>query len=182
LQYSDLKRLKFLTRCIHETLRLFPSVPNGTFRQLQYDDQIKGRDGKMVTLPKGTHINISVWNLHNNDRLWGKDVGEFNPDREFLPEEIFYNDGLRASNPESYRYSPFTIQPRACIGQPFASMEARVILAHMLHTFNIELEGDTKRVAESGKDREYETNFFQNNGTMSPKRGVYVKLAPRRKF
>ena len=41
---------------VTETLRLWNSVPNGTFRQLQFDDQIRGADGEMVTLPKGTHV------------------------------------------------------------------------------------------------------------------------------
>jgi hypothetical protein len=44
--------MTFLTRVITETLRLWPSVPNGTFRETEFDDVITGRDGKPVTIPK----------------------------------------------------------------------------------------------------------------------------------
>ena len=39
LRYRDLRRLPYLylTRCLAETLRLWPAVPNGTFRELQFD-------------------------------------------------------------------------------------------------------------------------------------------------
>ena len=36
--YEDLGRLRFLSRCITETLRLWPAVPHGTFRQLHLPD------------------------------------------------------------------------------------------------------------------------------------------------
>ena len=44
---------------IMETLRLWPVVPNGTFRQLSYEDEVKGPGGKMVKLPKGTLVQVS---------------------------------------------------------------------------------------------------------------------------
>ncbi len=53
MTYDDLAKMKFMTRCIAETLRLWPSVPNGTMREFQYDDTITGRDGKEVVIPKG---------------------------------------------------------------------------------------------------------------------------------
>ncbi len=55
---------------------------------------------------------IPVWHLHQNPKLWGPDYNEFNPDRDFLPEEIFYDKGLLTFNPTSHRYAPFTFQPR----------------------------------------------------------------------
>ena len=49
IKTGDFKRLKFMTRCIMETLRLHTAVPNGTFRELIEDDYIMGKDG-MVKL------------------------------------------------------------------------------------------------------------------------------------
>ena len=63
----------------------FPSGA-GTFRQLMFDAEVKGRGGKKVLLPKGTQVQIGEWALHMNPRLWGPDVETFNPDREFLPQ------------------------------------------------------------------------------------------------
>lgn len=39
-EFLDMQKLPFMTRCIMETLRLWPVVPNGTFRQLSYDDEV----------------------------------------------------------------------------------------------------------------------------------------------
>ena len=52
---EDLDHLPFLTRCVMETLRLWTAVPNGTFRELQYDDYVKGPGGEMVKLEASTH-------------------------------------------------------------------------------------------------------------------------------
>merc|ERR1719310_1306659 len=83
--YRDLasEKLDFLDRCITETLRMWPAVPNGTFRQLQYADTVKGKNGESVMLPKGTPVMITNWQRHRNDALWGADVHRFNPYRDF---------------------------------------------------------------------------------------------------
>lgn len=73
----------FLTRCVTETLRLWPVVPNGTFRQLSHDDEVKGPGGAMVTLPKGTLVQVTTAGRHRSKELWGDDANVFNPDREW---------------------------------------------------------------------------------------------------
>ena len=41
-------------------------MPNGTFRELQYDEQLHGAEGEMVKVAKGTSVRIPVWHLHMN--------------------------------------------------------------------------------------------------------------------
>lgn len=48
LEYHHLKELKFMTRCITETLRLWPAVPNGSFRVLQHEEKVTGLGGRKV--------------------------------------------------------------------------------------------------------------------------------------
>jgi hypothetical protein len=48
MEYRDCRRLPFLTKCIMETLRLWPAVGNGTFRELQYDEFVTGPNGTQV--------------------------------------------------------------------------------------------------------------------------------------
>ena len=36
LEYTDLNKLETMRNCINEVLRLWPSVPNGTFREFQF--------------------------------------------------------------------------------------------------------------------------------------------------
>jgi len=139
-EYTDLSRLRFLDRCITETLRLWPSVPNGTFRQLQFDDEITGRDGKRVTIPRGSIMNLVNWSKQRNPDFWGEDSGIFNPHRDFLPEELTHVgcEGA-ARNPQSYRFSPFAPAPRSCLGRNFAQMEMRLIIAYLLRSYTFHL-------------------------------------------
>merc|ERR1719414_2699285 len=140
--YKDLAsdKLDFLDRCITETLRLWPAVPNGTFRQLQYADTVKGKNGEEVLLPKGTAINIVNWQRHRNEALWGADVNKFDPDRDFAPQEVArVGSPLAAMNPQSNRFSPFAHNPRSCLGKNFAQMEMRLIMAYLLKSFDFSL-------------------------------------------
>jgi len=138
--YQDLRSLEFLDCCITETLRLWPAVANGTFRQLQYDDDVRGLDGSMVMIPKGTCINITNWSRQRNPDLWGSDAECFNPRRKFEPDELSHVGGpLAAMNPQSHRFSPFAHNPRSCLGKNFAQMEMRLILSYLLHRFTFEL-------------------------------------------
>ena len=79
----------------------------------------------MVTLPKGTYVQVSSWSRHRSVALWGPDAGVFNPDRDFRENEIWEggyggNGGFAGTNPSSKRFSPFTFSPRDCLGKNFA--------------------------------------------------------------
>lgn len=160
LEYRHCRDLGFLTRCVMETLRLWPAVPNGTFREMQFDDVVTGPDGEDVKLKKGTYVQICTWSRHRNADLWGDDVNEFNPDREFTSDELWNSDPFMAYNPSTLRYSPFTYPPRDCLGKNFAQMEMRTILAHLFRDFTFTLAGDTLEGQDSMQGI--------NRGTMGP--------------
>eukprot|EP00928_Gymnodinium_smaydae_P061412 TRINITY_DN45493_c0_g1_i1.p1 TRINITY_DN45493_c0_g1~~TRINITY_DN45493_c0_g1_i1.p1 ORF type:complete len:625 (+),score=92.39 TRINITY_DN45493_c0_g1_i1:246-1877(+) len=172
-EYNDLNRMPFLDKCITETLRLWNSVPNGTFRQLQFDDDITGKDGKRVTLPKGTVVNVVTWQRHRNRELWGNDADEFNPYRHFEPQELMRVGCPQAAmNPQSERYSPFAHSPRSCLGKNFAQMEMRLIVSYLLRSYSFTLAPPYDKLglqahssATSAKDGEFRG---VNLGTMGP--------------
>ena len=112
-----MKASPFMTKCITETLRLWPVVPNGTFRQLSHDDYVKGPDGAQVLLPKGTFVQVTTIGRHRSTELWGEDANQFNPDRAFEDDELWHDQVYAARNPHSRRFSPFTHTPRDCIGK-----------------------------------------------------------------
>jgi cytochrome P450 len=157
-----MKASPFMTKCITETLRLWPVVPNGTFRQLSHDDYVKGPGGERVKLPKGTFVQVTTVGRHRNSELWGDDVNEFNPDREWQDDELWHDQVYAARNPHSPRFSPFTHTPRDCIGKNFAQMEMRTILTQLFKNFTFELSPDEKEGVTSSIDR------GMNNGTMGP--------------
>ena len=159
--YEDLKHFKFLSRCWTEILRLWSAIPNGTFRELQYDDYIIGSDGEEVKLPKGTYVQITNWVKHRSKLLWGDDADVFNPDREFKDNELWNNQDFAGYNPYSERFSPFSYPPRDCIGKNFAQMEARVILIYLFSKFSFKLD-------KCFDDFDLSTYYGINRGTLSP--------------
>ena len=150
--YNSFFQLPFMTQCITETLRLWPALANGTYRELEKDEKIKGHDGSEITLPKGTYCQIINWTRHRNIELWGPDVNEFNPDREFKDSEIWHHEGFGGYNVSSDRFSPFTYGPRNCLGKNFSQMEMRLILLHLFKNHDFTLE---EKQEQSVKDPKY---------------------------
>ena len=140
---------------------------------------IEGPNGEQVPVNAGTQVWIPSWLLHRSEVLWGKDVLQFNPDREWLPEESWYGKSFGATNPASYRYCPFTYPPRGCIGLNFAQMESRVILAKAFYEFTFSFAEPTKSRAALAHTREHFLGV--NRGTMAPEGGLWVVATPRRR-
>ncbi|XP_041838200.1 cytochrome P450 4V2 [Melanotaenia boesemani] len=119
---EDLKKLKYLDYVIKEALRLFPSVP--FFARTLCDDW----HISSYKVPKGANVIIITYALHRDPRYF-PDPEEFRPER-FLPEN--------AAGRPPYAYIPFSAGLRNCIGQRFAQMEEKVILASILRNFTVE--------------------------------------------
>lgn len=170
--YRDLSRLPFMDRCITETLRLWPAVANGTFRQLQFADSVTGPNGKEVMLPRGTAVQIPNWPRHRNLDLWGADAASFNPEREFQKGEMAsVGCPMAAANIQSERFSPFAHAPRSCLGRNFAQMEMRLIMLYLLKEFDFSLAPPFDRLAanaESSPSPDALEFRGINRGTMGP--------------
>jgi len=171
LTYRDLSRLPFLDRCITETLRMWPAVANGTFRQLQFDDAIVGSGGSSVTLPKGTFVNLVNWSRHRNPDLWGDDVNQFNPNRKFEESEVTsVGCPMAAANPQSLRFSPFAHAPRNCLGRNFAQMEMRLIMLYLFRRFSFSFAPPYDKLMHVKSGPTADIGEFRgiNRGTMGP--------------
>lgn len=190
LCYDDLRMFEYMTKCIAETLRLWPVVPNGTFRQLQFDDTVCGPGPayKPVHVPKGTFVQIANWTRHRSKQLWGPDAETFNPDRAWKEDELWGDSHfpLGGFNPASERYSPFTYAPRDCMGKNFAHMEMRVILYTLFRHFSFDLAPPTSAYDSKtfmGVNRA--TLGPQDNGvdpSLPPTTGLYMRMTPRSQY
>ena len=106
------------------------------------------------------------WMRHRSKELWGPDVDEWDPDRDFTDIELgLTTQGLPMAgyNPSTPRFSPFTYAPRDCMGKNFAQMEMRVILCHLFHHFEFGLDGPSANYDPA-------TFYGVNRGTMGPER------------
>lgn len=147
--YDDLPKFKYLDYCLKETLRLYPPAP-GIIRVTPNNVKLN-----KYVIPKGTTISSSPYVMGRHPQHWANPEG-FRPERwQCTNDEGQVSTGV---------YFPFSLGPRNCIGQQFAIIESKVILAKFLNTFNVELcSGQTKRIHE--------------RGSLQPLDGVICKLS-----
>nr|XP_050863221.1 cytochrome P450 4C1-like isoform X1 [Vespula vulgaris] len=122
LTILELQKLSYLEMCIKESLRLYPSV-HAIFRHISQDLQLKN-----YLIPTGAICHVNIHSIHRNPKYW-PNPNVFNPDR-FLPEN------MKGRN--LYSYIPFSAGSRNCIGQKYAMLELKIMVAHILHNFYVE--------------------------------------------
>ena len=178
--YNTFFQLPFMTKCITETLRLWPALANGTYRELEKDENIIGLDGQKVTLEKGTYCQIMNWTRHRNSELWGKDVDIFNPNREFKDSEIWHHEGFGGYNVSSDRFSPFTYGPRNCLGKNFSQMEMRLILLNLFKHHDFTLDKRQERTIDDSKYMGVNTFTLGPQSVYDGLLGMYVNIHLRK--
>ncbi|XP_069136543.1 ultra-long-chain fatty acid omega-hydroxylase-like isoform X1 [Argopecten irradians] len=128
ITWDDLSKLRYLTMCIKEGMRLHSPVPL-IVREVTERLEI---DGEIV--PVGMMVLCVIYNTHHNPEVWENST-EFNPER-FSPENIEKRD--------PFAFVPFSAGPRNCIGQNFAMHEMKTIIARILRRFDLELDPNHK--------------------------------------
>eukprot|EP00887_Chlorella_sp_A99_P003484 scaffold7.g3484.t1 len=73
---EQLQRLRYLMRCVNESMRLYPHPPV-LLRRALVDDELPGG----YSVPRGQDVMISVYNVHRSPAVWDR------PD-DFLPERF----------------------------------------------------------------------------------------------
>ncbi|EEF42841.1 cytochrome P450, putative [Ricinus communis] len=155
--YEDIKDLKFLTRCINESLRLYPHPPV-LLRRAQVADVLPGN----YKVNAGQDIMISVYNIHHSSKVWDRA-------EEFVPERFDLEGPVPNETNTDFRFIPFSGGPRKCVGDQFALLEAIVALAIFLQNMNFELVPDQKISMTTG-------------ATIHTTNGLYMKLGKRKKI
>lgn len=125
---EDLNDLPYTAQIIEEGMRLHPPawiIARSATRDDRVGDfQIRG----------GSIVFMSPYACHRNPAYWSEPE-HFDPDR-FSPE-------AKAKRPR-YAYFPFAAGPRVCIGNHFAEMEARVVLATLAQRWDFTLDERTR--------------------------------------
>jgi cytochrome P450 len=120
---ADLVKLPHNEMVIHESMRLYPPAWIVS-REVIEDIEIGG-----YPIKKGSILLMSTWVMHRHPQYWDEPE-RFNPQR-FAP-------GWENHIPK-YAYFPFGGGPRICIGNQFALMEARLVLATIIQRFHLGL-------------------------------------------
>ncbi|NXA41804.1 CP46A hydroxylase, partial [Eudromia elegans] len=148
IDYEDLCKLTYLSQVLKESLRLYPPVP-GTIRWTETETVISG-----IKIPANTTLTFSTYVMGRMEQFF-KDPFTFDPQR-------FSKDAPKPY----YSYFPFSLGPRSCIGQVFAQMEAKVVMAKLLQRFEFQLvPGQSFKLLDTG--------------SLRPLDGVMCTLKPR---
>ncbi|XP_022091043.1 cholesterol 24-hydroxylase-like [Acanthaster planci] len=123
VEYGDLAKFEYMSQVIKETLRLWPPA-FGTNRLMASDVTVKG-----MKIPAGTVVWLNTYAMGRIESHF-KDPLVFNPDRFHKSE---------SEDRPVYAYFPFSMGTRSCLGQQFALIEARLIMARLLHNFEFKL-------------------------------------------
>jgi len=147
---ADLEKLAFTEAVINESMRLYPPAW-GFARESLAPVDISG-----FSFPKGAEFVMSPWVVHHDARNF--------PDPEAFKPERWQNDLLHRL--PKFAYFPFGGGPRVCIGNRFAIMEAKLVLAGAVQRFRFEPTPETK------------ISLFPSV-TLRPRGGIRLRLAER---
>jgi len=121
---ADLPELPYTEMIVREAMRLYP--PAAGFAREPIEDVTIGG----YRVPTGSLVTVNTYALHRDPRFFD-DPERFHPER--------FAAGWEERIPR-YAYLPFGGGPRVCIGNGFAMMEARLILATVAQRWQLTLE------------------------------------------
>ncbi len=122
LSVDKLRSLKALDNFVRETGRLYPpviNVPRGVAQDVEFSG---------YTIPAGTQVRVGLAACHRLPGIF-HDPDRFDPDRLAPPREE------DKQNP--YSLVTFGGGPRVCIGQHFANIEVKALIAHVLPRYTL---------------------------------------------
>jgi cytochrome P450 len=91
---------------------------------------------------KDTDAFVMIYQVHRDERYFP------DPD-EFRPERFFPQNNQTERHP--YVYIPFSFGKRNCIGQRFALLETKLILANILRNFEFECKQTVSDISPSNE-------------------------------
>ncbi|XP_043278375.1 cytochrome P450 4c3-like isoform X2 [Venturia canescens] len=118
---DHIPKLKYLEMVIRETIRLFPIAPL-MVRQLKGDIVLES-----CTLPEGCSVLMVPFVTHRNPKFWDE------PDK-FIPERFLPENSEERHHCANVSFSG---GPRGCIGQKFAIICLKTIVANVIRRYKL---------------------------------------------
>ncbi|KAF9932697.1 hypothetical protein FBU30_007540 [Linnemannia zychae] len=209
-----MQELPYLKAVFHETLRLYPQVPRNGKECIENDVL---PDGTVVY--KGDIVVFSTYAMGRNRSVWGEDADVFCPERWLMDEDEYVK--VPGSSPASvpstprqdggitkgispfgkfkmenqFKFNSFNANPRLCLGQTFATVEAMVTSCLLLQNFNFKLAPDqapvepkpsatlpmmnplmTFTTRKQPLSRQQHSNIMNSHGVDSPLSSSYITV------
>lgn len=121
---EDFKNMPLLDAVLKETMRLFPPAPQ--VARIATEDVAIPRAGRAdLRVKSGTTVLVAIASVHRDAAIWGADAGDFRPER-------FMGADASESRRNALAWMPFSAGTRNCVGQNFALLEAKTILAEIV--------------------------------------------------
>jgi cytochrome P450/NADPH-cytochrome P450 reductase len=158
--YEKLNELNICESVIWETLRLYPPIPFFV-RQCIREHTITSPN-QQIFIPLDATILINTYLIHREEKYWPKpQVFDYT---RWMRDPVTH---LKPKLAHPYCYLPFSSGPRNCIGQNFALLEAKVILAMFVQKCHLELHPKHQKIV------------LDVRITMRPKFGLFSKISRR---
>lgn len=126
--YSKVKYLPYLRAVLDESLRINPPVTFNLPRRTPSDGCQVGTE----YIPGNTSVSISSWTAHRDESLF--------PDPEKFKPERWLGEGSRELQSG---FIPFSTGARGCIGRNISYLEQTVLLASVVHRYDMALPSKT---------------------------------------
>ncbi|KAM3364325.1 hypothetical protein ACQJBY_014580 [Aegilops geniculata] len=144
LVMDDVLKMQFVLATVCESARLLPAGPLLQRCSMQHDLTLKSS----ITIPAGTILVVPLHLVQMDASIWGNDACQFNPSR-FLQKDIDLGGILAAhkgsngiklftERDKSDSFLPFGSGNRACVGQKFAILGISMLVASLLHKYEVQ--------------------------------------------
>lgn len=135
----------------YETLRHYSAVQG--LARTSGDSSIPLQIGSnQYVVPPRTYVTTNFAALHLDPNTWGKDAGEFRPQRWVILDEKTGGEGL-ISQPGGAGLVAWSRGPRVCPGKKFSQVEFVSVLASMLRDYRIEPASRIMENSEAARSR-----------------------------
>ena len=128
--YGDIGKLTYIQNTVKEALRMYPPAWTVSRRAIE-DYEVRG-----YWIPSGADIYMSQFVVHYDPRFYDE-PNRFNPDR--------WMDMEKEDFPR-FAFFPFGGGIRRCIGEPFAMMEAVLLIAVIASRWRLKLKPGSRVV------------------------------------
>ncbi|HDB9652920.1 TPA: cytochrome P450 [Escherichia coli] len=130
VEEADLPKLPYLDMVVKETMRLHPPGPLLVPRESMEDITING-----YYIPKKSRIIVNAWAIGRDTNAWSNNAHEFFPER-FMSSNVDLQG-------QDFQLIPFGSGRRGCPGMRLGLTTVRLVLAQLIHCFDLELPKGT---------------------------------------